>query len=312
MTSMANPGVDRELVIQRLAGERERTPFLRWSLAVLAALIVYSWLTGGFQMQDFFSERRLFNVQRFATELKPFPLQQKPWDWSVAAQWMGELMTVKGWRAVATTLAISIAAIALAGLGGAMLTLPAARTFAAPEAYGPHARPPTFAVRMVWSALVGLTRLLLIFLRAIPEYVWTFILVTVLGPNAWAAVLALAVHNAGILGKLNAEVVENLPGETLSALRAVGAGRRQVALAGILPAIAPRLLLFFLYRWETCVREATVLGMLGIVSLGFFVQDARARQHYDEMFALILLGSAIVLIGDLFSALARSVVRKSS
>jgi phosphonate transport system permease protein len=80
----------------------------------------------------------------------------------------------------------------------------------------------------------------------------------------------------------------------------------------MLPLVMPRFLLFFFYRWETCVREATVLGMLGIVSLGFYIQDARARQHYDVMVALIVLGSALVVIGDLVSAAAREAVRRSS
>ena len=71
-----------------------------------------------------------------------------------------------------------------------------------------------------------------------------------------------------------------------------------------------RFLLFFFYRWETCVREATVLGMLGISSLGFWIQDARARNHYDDMFFLILLGGLLVLIGDLVSAAAREWVRR--
>ena len=66
------------------------------------------------------------------------------------------------------------------------------------------------------------------------------------------------------------------------------------------------------YRWETCVREATVLGMLGIVSLGYWIVDARARNHYDEMFLLVLVGAAIVLVGDLVSAAAREVVRRAA
>jgi phosphonate transport system permease protein len=152
----------------------------------------------------------------------------------------------------------------------------------------------------------------LIFLRAIPEYVWAFLLLAMLGPTLWAAVFALAIHNTGILGKLNAEVMENLEPQTLAALRALGGRRTQIAWVGLLPLVAPRFLLFFFYRWETCVREATVIGMLGIASLGFYIQDARARQAYDVTFALILLGSAIVLIGDLVSAAARETLRRSS
>ena len=299
-------------MLRRLADSRTRSRFLRSSGAAFAALVVYAWLTGGFTLEDFLSARRIANVERFAGELKPYPLQSQHWDWQVALRWTAELMETKGWSAAATTLAISIVAIVLAGMGGALAALPATRTFATAEPYMPHAAAPSLARRTVWSACVWIMRLVLIFARAVPEYVWAFLLIAILGPNVWAAVLALAVHNAGVLGKLNAEVVENLPADTLTGLRALGARRRQIALAGIVPAVMPRFLLFFFYRWETCVREATVLGMLGIVSLGWFIQDARARQHYDVMLALILLGAALVLVGDVASALAREWVRRSS
>jgi ABC-type phosphate/phosphonate transport system permease subunit len=59
------------------------------------------------------------------------------------------------------------------------------------------------------------------------------------------------------------------------------------------------------------VREATVLGMLGIVSLGYWIQDARARQQYDTMLFLVLIGAALVLAGDLASTLARRWVRRA-
>jgi phosphonate transport system permease protein len=304
--------LDRELVIRQLSRERSRSQFISWSVAAFAALVVYAWVAGGFSLDDLFAERRLMNLQRFLRELKPYPLQYREWNWSVVWEWTAVLMASKGWQGAVTTLAMSIAAIVLAALGATVLALPATRTFATAEPYQPHPRPASITRRAAWNACVWVTRLILIFLRAIPEYVWAFLLVAVVGPNAWAGVLALALHNTGILGKLNAEVIENLEPETLAGLRALGATRRQIAVAGILPAIVPRFLLFFFYRWETCVREATVLGMLGIVSLGFFIQDARARQHYDVMFALILVGSIIVLIGDLVSAAAREAVRRSS
>ena len=302
---------DRGIAVRALARGRERSHFMRWSVIALAALVAYSWAAGEFRLDEFLSERRIENLKRFSEELKPLPLQGRPWEWSVAWTWMEQLLSRNGLPAAATTLAISIAAIALAGFGAAALALPAARTFATPEAYVPHARPPSWPRRAMWAGCVWTTRALLIFLRAIPEYIWAFLFVAIVGPSPWAAVLALALHNAGVLGKLNAEVAENLPPATLSSLRALGASRRQVAFAGILPALAPRFLLFFFYRWETCVREATVLGMLGIISLGFLIQDARARQYYDVMFALILTGSMIVLVGDLISAAAREAVRRS-
>ncbi|MDP6409182.1 MAG: ABC transporter permease, partial [Planctomycetota bacterium] len=65
----------------------------------------------------------------------------------------------------------------------------------------------------------------------------------------------------------------------------------------------------FFYRFETCVREATVLGMLGVVSLGFYIQEARAKLYYDEMLLLIGLGALIVLAADFLSSRARRYLR---
>ena len=312
MTRLPPPLSDREVVVLRLASERSQSRFMRWSVVALALLVVYAWAGGDFRLDDLASQRRLDNLRRFARELVPHPLQSQPWDWGVARAWTAELLVTKGLDAAVTTLAMSIAAIVLAGIAGLAFSFGAARSFAVAEPYLLQTRSPSMITRALWGALVWVTRSVLIVLRAIPEYVWAFLLVAMLGPSLWAAVLALAIHNTGILGKLNAEVIENLESETLAALRGLGAGRAQIAAAGLLPLVVPRFLLFFFYRWETCLREATVLGMLGIASLGFLIQDARARQHYDVMLVLILLGSVVVIAGDLLSAAAREAVRRSS
>jgi phosphonate transport system permease protein len=146
----------------------------------------------------------------------------------------------------------------------------------------------------------------LILARAVPEYIWAFLFIAILGQGAWPAILALALHNTGILGRLGAEVVENVERRPPSALRGLGAGRLQIHLFGILPVVLPRFLVFFFYRWETCVREATVLGMLGVLSLGYLIRDARARDHYDDMLVFILLGAILVLAVDALSAILRN------
>ena len=135
-----------------------------------------------------------------------------------------------------------------------------------------------------------------------------------LGPQAgaWPAILALAFHNAGILGRLGSEVIENSPAEASTALRSSGASRLQISLLSILPVSLPRLMVYFFYRWENCVRDATVLGMLGFISIGYFVQESRARLRYDELLFFVLLGAAIVLAGDFISALARRWIRQAT
>ena len=312
MSSGAAAAGRRNREIAALRRRRPRNRFARWSMVALAALAAYSWLAGDFGLADLLTERRLENLRRFAGELRPYPLRGAEFDLGVALAWAGSVLRDKGLAAAWTTLAISVAAIVLAGLGAALLCLPAARSLAAPEPYLPSARPPGPPARAFWWTVVHATRGLLIFLRAIPEYVWAFLLVAMIGPSAWPAVLALALHNLGILGKLDAEAIENLEPPRLAALRGLGAGRSQIAAVGIFPAVFGRFLLFFFYRWETCVREATVLGMLGIVSLGYWIQDARARQQYDTMLLLVLIGAALVLAGDLASTLARRWVRRAS
>jgi phosphonate transport system permease protein len=303
---------DRDARIHLLWQRRPRDRFFRLSLALILAAAVGSWLFGDFAWSEFLTERRLQNLSRFLGEVRPYPLQGQPWSWAVAWAWGAELLDREGWEAARATLAISILAILLAGLAGFAFALPAARNFAAAEVFLPDGRPSTRFLRAFWTVTMRSTRVLLMLLRSIPEYVWAFLLLAIFGPSAWPAILALAIHNAGILGRLGSETLENADTQAAEAFRGLGAGRLQIAAFGLFPVLLPRLLLYFFYRWETCVREATVLGMLGIASLGFWVEDARTRGHYDTLVFLIGLGVAIVMLGDLLSALARLAVRRAS
>jgi len=292
---------------------RPRNRFVRVSLWLFAALMVFSWFAADAHLGDLFSTQALENLQQFWEEdVKPPALRGEPWDWAVFGDWAGRLLAEGGWAAAFSTLAVSILAIVIASLFGLGLSLTAARTFATPEPFLPSGRPPSRARRFFWQAVVGGTRTLLLLMRSMPEYVLAFLLLAILGGSAWPAVLALAIHNAGILGRLNAEVVENLPRGSFETLRSGGASRLQIAFAGILPAALPRFLLYFFYRWETCVREATVLGMLGLVGLGYWINEAQAHEQEDRLVFYVLLASAIVLIGDFLSAIARGIVRRAS
>ena len=302
---------DCAAVIRRLHRRRPRRPFVIWSVRLLGALVVVSWLVGDFSLAEWLTDRRLANLQRFLTELQPWPVRQAGGDWSLLVGWVMELLRDRGLEALGRTLAVSVAAMVLAAGAGALLSLGAARNLATPEPMLPGGRRPGRWSILFWNVVVGGTRSVLIFARAIPEYVWAFLFLALLGPTAWPMVLALALHNTGILGKLSAELVENVDRKSASALRAAGAGRFQMVWAAIFPLSLPRFLLYFFYRWETCVREATVLGMLGMASLGFLILDTRARNHYDEMFFFILAGGALVLVGDLVSLVSRRFVRKS-
>ena len=91
----------------------------------------------------------------------------------------------------------------------------------------------------------------------------------------------------------------------------LGAERRQIYILAAVPMALPRFLLYFFYRFETCVREATVLGMLGVISLGYYIDEARTNRFYGEMLLLVAFGVGIVLLGDLISHLARALARRA-
>jgi phosphonate transport system permease protein len=276
---------------------------------LFCALVAYSWLGGDLRIPELFTARRAANLERFLTvDLVPLPMRDVPFSWSTLGSWAGDLLADPGLRATGRTLAISVLAIVLAGLGASLLTLPAARNFMVREPFLPGAgrgRAP------IATLVVRVVRLFLLFIRSVPEFIWAYLFLAMFGPTAWPAVLALALHNTGTLGKLSAEVVENIDPRPLGALRSTGTGRFRIALFGLLPLALPRFLLYFFYRFETCVREATILGMIGIVSLGYYVSAARAVRAYDEMLLFVLLGAAIVLGGDLVSALTRRIVRRA-
>jgi phosphonate transport system permease protein len=271
-----------------------------------------AWVVGDFDWGDLLSERRQANFARFLVEVRPFPLQGIEWDNAVAWVWARDLFLARGSEAVLTTLAISILAILLAGGTSLLFSLPASRNFATAEPFLPLGKPPSASLRAMWSVIRNVTRVWLMLLRAIPEYLAAFLLLAVFGPTPWTAIVALAIHNTGILGRLGAETVENIPPEAPRSLRSLGASRMRIAAWVFIPELLPRLLLYFFYRWETCVRESTVLGLLGIVSLGYWIDDARTRGHMDVLVYFVLLGVGIVIVGDIISSLARELLRRAT
>jgi phosphonate transport system permease protein len=282
--------------------------FLRGTALALFAGTVAAWLSGEIQTADLFTGRRWDNLVRFVTvEAVPFPLREQGAGLGDLWGWIASVWTERGAEATLATLWIAVAAIVLSALWSLPLAAWAARTLATREPYrlGAGTR------RGPWRLLSGGARMVCIFMRAIPEYVLAFFLVQLLPYSAWPAVLALAIHNGGILGRLYGDTLENLPPTPLRALRMVGASRRSLAVVAAIPMALPRFLLYFFYRFETCVREATVLGMLGIASLGHEVVEVRARHFYDELLLLVAFGVGIVLAGDLASYLARGWVRRA-
>lgn len=188
-------------------------------------------------------------------------------------------------RASLETLAMSALGTLLAALCGLLLALPAAGRCGA--------------------AAGALARLLLNALRSVPELVWAALMVLAagLGPNA--GTLALALHTAGVLGRLFAEALENAPPAPAEAIRLAGGGRLAAFAYGTLPAVWPQLVAYGLYRWENNIRMASVLGFVGAGGLGQMLYFSLSLFQQAQAATVILAMLALVLAVDALSGWAR-------
>lgn len=138
-------------------------------------------------------------------------------------------------------------------------------------------------------------------LRTIPEVVWALVCVFAVGLGPFPGALALGFHNAGVLGKLFGEVLEDVNAQPLEALQAAGASRPAILFYGVLPQAWPQFLAYALYRWEVNVRAAAVLGFVGAGGLGQRIHIAISLFLEHQLLTLIL---AIYLMVTLVDALS--------
>jgi phosphonate transport system permease protein len=159
--------------------------------------------------------------------------------------------------------------------------------------------------------LVQSTRRLQDFARAIPEVVWGLLLVTFLGVGPWAGAAALALHSSGVLGKLFAESLENVPPDPVRALEATGASRIAVAAFGNFPLAVGPIAVHTLFRFEWNVRAATVLGIIGAGGIGEALYNAQQLFFYHQVLAYLLITCALVGLFDFASTELRKRYRVS-
>lgn len=141
--------------------------------------------------------------------------------------------------------------------------------------------------------------------RAINEIVFALLFVVAVGLGPVAGVLALTVHNIGIVAKLFSEAVEAIDPRPVEGIRATGALRLQEVIFGVVPQVMPLWSSFTLYRFETNVRSATVLGIVGAGGIGFSLYENIRSFHYAETAAIILVVILTVTLIDLASARIR-------
>lgn len=186
------------------------------------------------------------------------------------------------------TIAMSAIGTLLAGVGGLLLSIPAA-------ARG----------RVGASIVRRSARGLLAVLRAIPELVLAALFVIVAGLGPFSGTMALALHTSGVLGRLFAETIENLPAEPSAALRAAGIGRTTVFAYATLPQASPQFLSYLLYRWEHNIRAAAILGVVGAGGLGQMLMFHLSLFRMDKVATVVVAIIVLVAIVDAASAALR-------
>lgn len=140
---------------------------------------------------------------------------------------------------------------------------------------------------------------LLIVLRTLPEYLLAFIFILICGPSMLPAIIALTLHNAGILGHLLGKFSNTLQLRDDSAR-----GLNRYAYE-IIPRVYRHFMALLLYRWEIIMRESAILGILGVTTLGFYVDSAFEELRFDRAALLILIAAILNIVVDVLARYLR-------
>jgi phosphonate transport system permease protein len=141
--------------------------------------------------------------------------------------------------------------------------------------------------------------------RAINEIVFAVMFAVAVGLGPFAGVMALFVHNLGVISKLFSETVEAIDPRPVEGIRSTGAGRIEEVIYGIIPQVTPLWSSLTLYRLETNVRSATTLGIVGAGGIGQTLFQSIQAFRYAETAAQIVIIVATVVVIDVISALLR-------
>src|SRR5262245_37276008 len=223
----------------------------------------------------------LANLLRFLThDIVPTPLRGADLlaaaTWANLGAWLWPIMVKQAVPGVIQTLVLSQVALVAMGLIALVLFPFICRRFA-----GRIGQP--------------LGRVALVIVRSTPEYMLVYVLMQLLGPSMLPAIIALSVHNGAIVGYLmgrHADVLDYRPdapkGVNLYCYETV-------------PRLYGQFLAYALYRWEIILRESAIFGILGVATLGYYVDAAISEFRLDVAVVLILVTALLSMTVDAFS-----------
>lgn len=225
------------------------------------------------------------NFARFFTEdIVPAPLREDGAGWSAMGEWLWQLLGEQALPGLFNTLVLTQIALVVTGVA-ALLAYP-------------------LISRHFTGRLGGtLGHVVLVIARSTPEYLLAYILLQLWGPSMLPAVVALALHNGGIIA--------HLIGRRSNQMRLrpdAATGLKRYAYETTPPLYGPFLALLF-YRWEIIMRETAILGILGIATLGFYVDAAIQDLRFDRAMVLILVTALLNIGVDILARFLRRRLR---
>jgi phosphonate transport system permease protein len=120
------------------------------------------------------------------------------------------------------------------------------------------------------------------FIRAVPTAVWVLLILASMGFGMAAGIVGLLFHCTAFFGKVFAQIFEEVPEETIDAVRSTGAGRLQVFFGAVLPASLSSIIAWTALRFETNYSEAAILGMVGAGGIGYTMTAAMSSYKYGR------------------------------
>jgi phosphonate ABC transporter permease subunit PhnE len=156
------------------------------------------------------------------------------------------------------------------------------------------------------SWLFYIARSILNMFRAVDTLVYALIFVAAVGLGPFPGVLAVVAYTATVLAKLYSEAIESIDPGPVEAVAATGATQLQLLRWGILPQLVPQFLSFTLYRFETNIRAAAILGFVGAGGIGFYIQTYLRMLNYPAASTVLLVLIALVMAVDFASSRLRA------
>ena len=157
----------------------------------------------------------------------------------------------------------------------------------------------------ITAAIYAVVRVMFTIIRSIDVLIVVIVLLAIFGPGNAAGVFGLAFHNIGVMGKLYSEAIEGIDAGPLEAITATGANRLQLIWTAVLPQITNPFISFTIYRLDTNVRLAPILGLVGGGGIGLDLFQAINLSQYGAAGLIIFMIVVVVATMDFVSAQIR-------